>query len=92
MCICALVYDTSVYYYLSVEATTGATAPTEELDHRLRFEIEEITLQMQVAVPRRTCVLQCVAVCCSVLQCVAVCCSVLQCVAVAVPRRTYPPR
>jgi len=28
------------------------------------------------------CVLQCVAVCCSVLQCVAVCCSVLQCVAV----------
>ena len=29
-----------------------------------------------------TCVLQCVAVCCSVLQCVAVCCSVLQCVAV----------
>jgi len=31
---------------------------------------------------RRACVLQCVAVCCSVLQCVAVCCSVLQCVAV----------
>ena len=29
-----------------------------------------------------TCVLQCVAVCCSVLQCVAVCCSVLQCVAI----------
>jgi len=28
------------------------------------------------------CVMQCVAVCCSVLQCVAVCCSVLQCVAV----------
>ena len=28
------------------------------------------------------CVLQCVAVCCSVLQCVAVCCSVLQYVAV----------
>ena len=28
------------------------------------------------------CLLQCVAVCCSVLQCVAVCCSVLQCVAV----------
>ena len=28
------------------------------------------------------CVLQCVAVCCSVLQCVTVCCSVLQCVAV----------
>ena len=28
------------------------------------------------------CVLQCVAVCCSVLQCVAVCCNVLQCVAV----------
>ena len=27
-----------------------------------------------------SCVLQCVAVCCSVLQCVAVCCSVLQCV------------
>jgi len=26
----------------------------------------------------RHCVLQCVAVCCSVLQCVAVCCSVLQ--------------
>ena len=26
------------------------------------------------------CVLQCVAVCCSVLQCVAVCFSVLQCV------------
>ena len=26
------------------------------------------------------CLLQCVAVCCSVLQCVAVCCSVLQCV------------
>jgi len=25
-----------------------------------------------------SCVLQCVAVCCSVLQCVAVCCSVLQ--------------
>jgi len=30
------------------------------------------------------CVLQCVAVCCSVLQCVAVCCSVLQCVAVLI--------
>jgi len=30
------------------------------------------------------CVLQCVAVCCSVLQCVAVCCSVLQCVDVSV--------
>ena len=29
------------------------------------------------------CVLQCVAVCCSVLQCVAVCCSVLQCAAVS---------
>jgi len=29
----------------------------------------------------RFCVLQCVAVCCSVLQCAAVCCSVLQCVA-----------
>ena len=28
------------------------------------------------------CVLQCVAVCCSVLQCVAVCCSVMQCDAV----------
>ena len=28
------------------------------------------------------CVLQCIAVCCSVLQCVAVCCSVLQYVAV----------
>jgi len=27
------------------------------------------------------CVLQCVAVCCSVLQCVAVCCNVLRCVA-----------
>ena len=26
------------------------------------------------------CMLQCVAVCCSVLHCVAVCCSVLQCV------------
>jgi len=34
------------------------------------------------ASPANTCVLQCVAVCCSVLQCVAVCCSVLQCVAV----------
>ena len=31
---------------------------------------------------REECVLQCVAVCCSILQCVAVCCSVLQCVAV----------
>ena len=31
---------------------------------------------------RVTCVMQCVAVCCSVLQCVAVCCSVLQCVTV----------
>jgi len=30
----------------------------------------------------RECVLQCVAVCCSVLQCVAVCCCVLLCVAV----------
>jgi len=28
------------------------------------------------------CVLQCVAVCCSVLQCVAICCNMLQCVAV----------
>ena len=28
------------------------------------------------------CMLQCVALCCSVLQCVVVCCSVLQCVAV----------
>ena len=28
------------------------------------------------------CMLQCVAVCCSVLQCIGVCCSVLQCVAV----------
>jgi len=39
---------------------------------------------MGVSVPahRYVCVLQCVAVCCSVLQCVAVCCSVLQCVAV----------
>ena len=33
------------------------------------------------ALNSNTCVLQCVAVCCSVLQCVAVCCSVLQCVA-----------
>jgi len=32
--------------------------------------------------PVEPCMLQCVAVCCSVLQCVAVCCSVLQCVAV----------
>ena len=32
--------------------------------------------------PLTFCVMQCVAVCCSVLQCVAVCCSVLQCVAV----------
>jgi len=31
---------------------------------------------------KSTCMLQCVAVCCSVLQCVAVCCSVWQCVAV----------
>jgi len=31
---------------------------------------------------KRRCMLQCVAVCCSVLQCVAVCCSVLQCAAV----------
>jgi len=30
----------------------------------------------------QVCLLQCVAVCCSVLQCVAVCCSELQCVAV----------
>jgi len=47
---------------------------------------------MHTRVPRRMCVLQCVAVCCSVhtrvprrmcvLQCVAVGCSVLQCVAV----------
>jgi len=28
------------------------------------------------------CVVQCVAVCCSVLKCVAVCCNVLQCVTV----------
>jgi len=34
------------------------------------------------------CVLQCVAVCCSVLQCVAVYCSVLQCAAVC-PRAPY---
>jgi len=33
-------------------------------------------------VPCVPCVMQCIAVCCSVLQCVAVCCSVLQCVAV----------
>jgi len=36
----------------------------------------------QVRMSHVTCVLQCVAVCCSVLQSVAVCCSVLQCVAV----------
>ena len=30
----------------------------------------------------KMCVLQCVAVCCSVVQCGAVCCSVVQCVAV----------
>jgi len=35
------------------------------------------------------CVLQCVAVCCSVLQCVAVCCSVLQCVAVCYTRELF---
>jgi len=40
---------------------------------------EHFVLQFLVPV----CVLQCVAVCCSVLQCVAVCCSVLQCVAVS---------
>jgi len=34
------------------------------------------------AAPDGVCVLQCVAVCCSVLQCAAMCCSVLQCVAV----------
>jgi len=37
---------------------------------------------LQFAYSVLQCVLQCVAVCCSVLQCVAVCCSVLQCVAV----------
>jgi len=38
---------------------------------------------MGISVPahRYVCVLQRVAVCCSVSQCVAVCCSVLQCVA-----------
>jgi len=34
------------------------------------------------------CVLQCVAVCCSVLQCVAVCCSVLQCVVMLISAYT----
>ena len=53
-----------------------------ELDHRLRFEIEVMTLHMQLHLVLQHFVLQCVAVCCSVLQCVAVCCSVLQCVAV----------
>jgi len=53
-----------------------------KLDHRLRFEIEVMTLHMQLHLVLQHFVLQCVAVCCSVLQCVAVCCSVLQCVAV----------
>jgi len=35
------------------------------------------------------CVLQCVAMCCSVLQCVAVCCRVLQCNYPSVPSVAY---
>jgi len=38
------------------------------------------SIGFQLCMMTVTCVLQCVAVCCSVLQCVAVCCSVLQCV------------
>jgi len=38
--------------------------------------------RQRTAIRNTTCVLQCVAVCCSVLQCAAMCCSVLQCVAV----------
>ena len=37
-------------------------------------------LHIALDVVQTFCILQCVAVCCSVLQCVAACCSVLQCV------------
>jgi len=45
-------------------------------------DVSLVLLSVAMKYPRKTPVLQCVAVCCSVLQCVAVCCSVLQCVAV----------
>jgi len=42
-----------------------------------------------INVESRSCVLQCVVVCCSVLQCVVVCCSVLQCVAVCLMTHSW---
>ena len=45
-------------------------------------EAEVSSLRIARLKADEVCLLQCVAVCCSVLQCVAVCCSVLQCVAV----------
>ena len=58
----------------------------------LKDEKERATEYSEKALHLQVCVLQCVAVCCSVLQCVsqpvvqcvAVCCSLMQCVAVCV--------
>ena len=49
-----------------------------ECSHGLRFSWVCVLQHVAVCCS----MLQCVAVCCSVLQCVAACCSVLQCVAV----------
>jgi len=55
---------------------------TKDAHHTLSFCSVFLGLLSVFLHVLRVCVLQCVAVCCSVLQCVAACCSVLQCVAV----------
>ena len=60
----------------------------QDFEIQCNFKKQAFILQNQNLALTVSCVLQCVAACCSVLQCfaalqcVAVCCSVLQCVAV----------
>ena len=79
MCVCECVQWESCEgpEVLRGERERGGERETEKERMKVR-ESEREDLELF----KGACMVQCVAVCCSVLQCVAVCCSVLQCVAV----------
>ena len=80
---------TQLIHMYTTTHSTNAGAPMElQLQPQLPVYVCHDTIicvpwRIHVCALTRSCVLQCVAVCCSVLQCVAACCSVLQCVAVS---------
>ena len=79
---CKMAIDLTFEKFSVVQCGLADAQLTNSRNQKDGVGLEEGSVFQFSEAHRLGCVLQCVAVCCSVLQRVAVCCSVLQCVAV----------